>query len=79
MIEKQLTGDMDIQKEWENISQIVKETTNVVIGRVKGIKKPEWLSPETLQQVDERKDWKKKRSESKDSNKLSLQEGKEAG
>ena len=35
LIEKQLTGDMDIQKEWENISQIVKETTNEVVWNKK--------------------------------------------
>jgi len=55
----------DIDKEWEQISRIMQETSDKIIGRMTGGKRPDWISMQTLKLSDERREWKVRRRESK--------------
>ena len=57
----------DIDREWEQIRTVIQDTTDQILGRVTGGRKPDWISSQTLKLSDERREWKGKRRENKES------------
>ena len=66
---KQGDAKSNINEEWEQIRDIMHETADEVLGRMKAGKRAEWISLQTLKLADERRSWKPKRRESKESSK----------
>ena len=56
----------DIEREWEQIRTVIQDTSDHILGRLTSGRKPDWISAHTLKLSDARREWKRKRRESKE-------------